>query len=191
MTEELRCKETMAILIEAAIQGRLLAGVHAGNVVAALARIASMGLPQHLLRDLNGAVLAQCLVRKVCNACSIEQPCSAEDASLTGLLVASSLCVASSLSAAEKAKQSREGTLCPNCQGVGYKGRVGVYEIVSVTSEVISLVMRASQSPECNYDFADSMFPDGTNMLGGCAELVRNRIATAAEYSRLRRTIHP
>lgn len=192
MTEEVRGKETMAILTEAASQGRLvLAGIHARNAVAALSRIASMGLSKHLLVELNGAVLSQRLVRKICNACSIERPCLEEDALLTGLLLGSPLSVASSLSAAEKAIQSRDGTLCPNCQGIGYKGRVGVYEIVSLTREVIFFLMRASQSPECYHDLADSIFPDGINMLGACSELVRDRITSVAEYSRLKRSMVP
>ncbi|MFM7784924.1 MAG: GspE/PulE family protein, partial [Gammaproteobacteria bacterium] len=121
---EMRDQETVEIGLRAAITGHLvLTTLHTSDAVGTISRLLDMGAPAYLLASALNTVVAQRLVRKVCAACARpEAPTGAELGWLRS-----------------KTGQSRpqgrwlRGEGCHECSNTGYRGRVGVYEMLSVT----------------------------------------------------------
>jgi type IV pilus assembly protein PilB len=139
---ETRDKETAKTAIEAALTGHLvLTTLHTNDAASAIARLSEMDVEPFMVSASLIGVVAQRLVRRVCTECRIPYQPSAIDLSRFGLSAASTTEVtfyrANALSAEE---QQSSYTLCPKCSGSGYKGRVGVYEIMRVTETLQSFI---------------------------------------------------
>lgn len=139
---ETRDKETAKTAIEAALTGHLvLTTLHTNDAASAIARLSEMDVEPFMVSASLIGVVAQRLVRRVCTDCRVPYHPSPTDLGRFGLTASSATEVtfyrANKLSAEEL--QSGQA-VCQKCGGIGYKGRVGVYEIMRMTELLQSLI---------------------------------------------------
>ncbi|MFZ5661309.1 MAG: GspE/PulE family protein [Pseudomonadota bacterium] len=135
MIGEIRDLETAEIAVQSSLTGHLvLSTLHTNDAVSAFTRLIDMGVEPFLVATSVRAVQAQRLVRRLCPDCSRPvEPLPAVARLVEPLLEASA-----------GRPQWREAVGCPRCQGTGYRGRVGIYELVDVTPEMQELVLARS-----------------------------------------------
>ena len=133
---EIRDLETAEIAIQAALTGHLVfSTLHTNDAPGAITRLEDMGVEPYLVSSVLEAVLAQRLVRRICDACRVvDTPARAE---LDALAVD-----------ARGDYTLFRGKGCEDCRGTGYRGRFGIYELFPITDEVRSLVLRRASTPE-------------------------------------------
>lgn len=128
---EVRDQETAKLALEASMTGHLvLTTLHTNNAPAALTRLVEMGVEPFLVASSLSVVVAQRLVRRPCGACAESY---LPDPALRELLGVSDLDLA--------AGRPRRGRGCPDCAGSGYRGRRGVFEVLTVTSSMRRLLL--------------------------------------------------
>jgi type IV pilus assembly protein PilB len=129
---EVRDSETAELALKAAMTGHLvLTTLHTNSAVAALTRLVDMGAEPFLVASSLTASVAQRLVRRPCSSCA--EPYLPDELTLTMLgLVASDLAGAS----------PRRGAGCQECGNTGYRGRTGVYEILTVDAVMRQVLMK-------------------------------------------------
>jgi len=134
MVGEIRDKETAQIAIEAALTGHLvLSTLHTNDAPGAIARLIEMGVEPFLVASAVSCVLAQRLARRLCEHCKTPVVLDGEAVRANGYE-----CAADHVQVFEPAG-------CTRCGGSGYKGRIGLYEVMPVTDEIRALaVKRAS-----------------------------------------------
>ncbi len=129
MVGEIRDRETAQIAIESALTGHLvLSTLHTNNAPAAVTRLVEMGIEPFLVASALDCVLAQRLVRTLCAHCKRRTIISAEVLRQNGYKALVDL-------------EAYEPVGCRRCGGSGYKGRAGIYEVMSVTPEIRALVL--------------------------------------------------
>ncbi len=130
MVGEIRDRETAHIAVEAALTGHLvLSTLHTRDAPSALGRLIDMGIEPFLISSAIDCVVAQRLVRTLCQHC--KRPSKAPESLLAEYGLYES--------------EAFEPVGCTRCATTGYRGRMGIYEVMSVTEEVRSLVLsRAS-----------------------------------------------
>ena len=134
---ETRDPETAESSMDAAETGHLVfTTLHANSSTSSLTRLLDMDVPKYKLNASVRGVLAQRLLRKVCTGCAIKRPISESEAIEFNIKKNTNIMYANSLSAQEKENRKKENTLCQKCQGSGYKGRVGAYELLIVDRKV-------------------------------------------------------
>ncbi len=132
MVGEIRDRETAQIAVEAALTGHLvLSTLHTRDAPTALVRLDDMGIEPFLVASAIDCVVAQRLARTLCTQCKEETLLSAD------VLVASGYSVTDDVPAFKAVG-------CGRCGGTGYKGRIGLYEVMVVNEEIRSLVMRGA-----------------------------------------------
>ncbi|MEQ8971841.1 MAG: GspE/PulE family protein [Coleofasciculus sp. C1-SOL-03] len=142
---ETRDKETAKTAIEAALTGHLvLTTLHTNDAAGAIPRLDEMGVEPFMVSGALLGVLAQRLMRRVCTECRMPyQPTGAELARF-GLSASSegevTFYKANTLQPDEIADARAKGALCQKCKGIGYKGRVGVYEVMRNTERLQLLI---------------------------------------------------
>jgi type IV pilus assembly protein PilB len=134
MVGEIRDKETAQIAVEAALTGHLvLSTLHTNDAPGAIARLIEMGVEPFLVASAVSAVLAQRLARRLCEHCKRPVVVEGETVRANGY----------EFDGAEV--DAFEAVGCGRCGGTGYKGRIGLYEVMPVTEEIRGLaVKRAS-----------------------------------------------
>ncbi len=138
MLGEIRDEETGTIAVEAALTGHLvLSTLHTNSAIASINRLIDMGLEPFLVSSTLNGVLAQRLVRRNCPNCSI--PVQPED-ELKKIFEANGL-------DPDKAAMKR-GRGCPTCNQMGYKGRMGIYELFEGTDDIRQMIVRRAQEHE-------------------------------------------
>lgn len=140
MVGEIRDLETAEISIQAALTGHLvLSTIHTNGAAGAIPRFLSMGVKPFLLTPALNAVIGQRLVRKICPDCKSEEPLS--DEMLTRAKETLSL-----ISPVAKVQVDLEnmhffvGGGCDKCFGLGYRGRIGIYEIMIMNAEIGKII---------------------------------------------------
>jgi len=135
---EIRDKETAEIAIQASLTGHLvLSTLHTNDAISSFTRLIDMGIEPFLVATPVRAVMAQRLVRRLCPVC-------AEPA----------MPIHAIQEITEKIIHSKElpnwkiPKGCPECQGIGYKGREGIYEMIAVTPEMQQLILKGNASDE-------------------------------------------
>ncbi|MDA0347167.1 MAG: ATPase, T2SS/T4P/T4SS family [Verrucomicrobia bacterium] len=130
MVGEIRDLETVEIAINASLTGHLVfSTLHTNDAPSAVSRLRDLGVAPFLISSSVRAIMAQRLVRRVCSECSEPVSPSAVDlASIEAML--------------EEAEHTewREGHGCSACRGTGYRGRIGIFEIMTITPEMESLI---------------------------------------------------
>ena len=127
---EIRDRETAEIAVQSALTGHLvLSSLHATDAVGALLRFTDMGIEGFLIASSVIAIVAQRLVRKVCDGCKVRYLPTQED-----------LDFAASLGVAAPAELFH-GQGCSRCNGTGYFDRLGVFEVLTMSDEVKRLVI--------------------------------------------------
>jgi len=145
---ETRDLETAKTAVEAALTGHLvLTTLHTNDAPGAIARLAEMGVEPFMLSSSLIGILAQRLLRKVCSGCRMPYTPSEERLHAFGLMTSrvSSITFyrAQSLSNQEIDECKRTGqSVCSTCNGAGYKGRIGVYELLRLSDKLRDLINR-------------------------------------------------
>ncbi|TAN34049.1 type II/IV secretion system protein [Patescibacteria group bacterium] len=146
MVGEIRDLETADIAIQAALTGHLmLSTVHTNDASGAVPRFLSMGVKPFLLAPAINSVIGQRLVRRVCPSCM-------EEDKLDNEKMARAAEILGSLPPGKKTKidlknlQFYRGRGCAGCSGLGYKGRIGIYEIFTMNKELEQTILGAQVS---------------------------------------------
>ncbi|TVQ46342.1 MAG: type II/IV secretion system protein [Gloeocapsa sp. DLM2.Bin57] len=148
---ETRDKETAKTAIEAALTGHLvLTTLHTNDAAGAIARLDEMGVEPFMVSGALLGVLAQRLMRRVCSECKVAYQPSQEELARFGLSAMKdkqiTLYKANTVSAEEMQAAKLNKTLCPKCGGIGYKGRVGVYELMKNSEQIQALINQGAST---------------------------------------------
>jgi len=136
MLGEIRDEETGTIAVEAALTGHLvLSTLHTNDAPGAVTSLLDMGVEPFLISSSVIGVLAQRLVRVICNKCKIPYQPPMDAVRRLGL----------SVDAAQNVKFYR-GRGCDYCKGKGYKGRTGIYELMAMSDEIRDLCLSRASS---------------------------------------------
>jgi type IV pilus assembly protein PilB len=137
MVGEMRDRETANIAIEASLTGHLvLSTLHTNTAVAAISRLRNLGIPSYLIASSLNGVIAQRLVRKICQHC--KQPYTPTLEEITKMR----------LRGRDPASlPSFKGKGCAECNRTGYRGRVGVFEVLGVDAALRELIARDAAEP--------------------------------------------
>jgi type II secretory ATPase GspE/PulE/Tfp pilus assembly ATPase PilB-like protein len=131
MVGEIRDRETADIAVHAALTGHLVfSTVHTNDAPSAVTRLADMGVEGFLIASSVIGILAQRLVRKVCEECAVEK---SPDASFLARLDVGGRGTVGSY---------RTGSGCEACNMTGYRGRVGIFELMTMDEELKKLVLQ-------------------------------------------------
>ena len=158
MVGEIRDAETAEIGVHAALTGHLvLTTLHTNDAPGAIPRLLDMGVEGYLLASTVNVVIAQRLVRKICQNCLVEKKPDAETLEYFKKMLNRDL--------SKQKFYSGEG--CVECGGTGYKGRIGIYELLEVTEPVRKLtISRASGDDlkaQAEKEGMTTMLEDGIN----------------------------
>jgi type IV pilus assembly protein PilB len=141
MVGEVRDGETAKISIEAALTGHLvLSTLHTNDAPSALTRLNEMGVEPFLTGAAVTGVLAQRLARKLCSSCcEMYQPSAAD-------LIAAR--VSPDVAAASDGMSFYRKRGCPRCNQTGYKGRVGIFQLMEMTEELATMAAKHASREE-------------------------------------------
>ncbi|TAE60025.1 MAG: type II/IV secretion system protein [Nostocales cyanobacterium] len=140
---ETRDKETAKTAIEAALTGHLvLTTLHTNDAPGAIARLGEMGIEPFMVSSSLIGVLAQRLMRRVCSECRIPYTPTPEELARYGLSASQETAVTFYKANTISPEVIAEGKVqvCPKCNGIGYKGRCGVYEVMRITETLQALI---------------------------------------------------
>ncbi|MEI6437981.1 MAG: ATPase, T2SS/T4P/T4SS family [Candidatus Omnitrophota bacterium] len=133
MVGEIRDKETAEIAIHAALTGHLVfATLHTNDAAGAAVRLINMGVEPFLLSSSLVGVLAQRLVRKICTECREPQVVGREVLERLGIM--------------EEQMTLYHGKGCPKCMNRGYKGRLAIYETLTINDDIRNLINARASS---------------------------------------------
>ncbi len=134
MVGEVRDQETAQICLRAALTGHfVLSTIHTNDSLSAVNRLVDMGIEPFLLASTLRVLEAQRLIRRLCKECREAYDCDSETAKRHGL---------------ETGQTLYRPTGCDHCRGAGYRGRVGVFEVVRITSRMSNLIQTKAPLPE-------------------------------------------
>lgn len=162
MVGEIRDKETAELAVQSALTGHtVLSTLHTNSAAGALPRLIDMDIEPFLIASTVNTVIAQRLVRKVCEHCKVEHDASP---SLTGAIkVALKGILPSKNDPIEKTKELgfeklpfmeettfkfQKGKGCDECKGTGFWGRIGVYEIFNISPKIEEMIIARSSSSD-------------------------------------------
>lgn len=136
MVGEIRDKETAEVAIHAALTGHLIfSTLHTNNAAGAIVRLVNMEIEPFLISSSVLVSIAQRLVRKICPKCKEAYSLPTEALKDVGFKIE------------EEMVTLYRGTGCKNCNNVGYKGRIGIYEILVIDDQIQEMVIRREASP--------------------------------------------
>jgi type II secretory ATPase GspE/PulE/Tfp pilus assembly ATPase PilB-like protein len=136
MIGEMRDPETAEIAIQAAMTGHLVfSTLHTNDAIGAVARLLDLGVPDYLVASTLEGVLAQRLVRRICDGCRSSYTPNAQ-------------IVAQLASQPVDRIALQRGLGCAACRGTGFRGRVGLFELLVVTDEIKDAITRRAARAE-------------------------------------------
>ena len=146
MVGEIRDLETAEIAIQSALTGHLvISTIHTNDAAGAIPRFMSMGVKPFLLAPALNAVVGQRLVRRICEKCKEEE--TIDESTMARIKKILSEIPENS---GEKIDLDNlkfyKGRGCPACNNVGYKGRVGIYEIFTINKEIEEIILSGKVS---------------------------------------------
>lgn len=156
MVGEIRDLETADIAIQAALTGHLvISTIHTNSASGAIPRFMSMGVKPFLLAPALNAVIGQRLVRRICEECKVEDNLDAETMERVKKIL-------DELPPAVKEKYQKDlaslkfhkGAGCEACNGIGYKGRLGIYEVMAMSAEIEKIILSEQVSEYQMQDIA-------------------------------------
>lgn len=169
MVGEIRDRETAEIAVQASLTGHLvLSTVHTNDAIGAITRMRDMGVEPFLIASTLRAVIAQRLVRRLCLECRRAVPAGDTVAPLLGI--------------------PREATVyepggCAECNGTGFKGRVGVFEAIRIDETVRRLINDSADETA----IAAHAFARGETLAGAARRMVEQGMTTPGEAVRVSR----
>jgi type IV pilus assembly protein PilB len=184
---ETRDKETAKTAMEAALTGHLvLTTLHTNDAAGAIARLDEMEIEPFMISGALIGVLAQRLMRRVCSECRIAYNPSQAELARFGLSASNQEEVtfykANTLTVDEIQEAKAKGTICPKCNGIGYKGRVGVYEVMRMNERLETLINQGATTDRIK----EAAVEDGmVTILAYSLNLVRQGHTTLEEVERV------
>lgn len=176
MIGEIRDAETAEIAIQASLTGHLvLSTLHTNDAPSAITRLVDMGIEPYLLSSSVLGILAQRLVRRICSECKTSYIPTESEVRSIGL----------------NPSDLPHGTLfhgkgCTACYGSGYKGRHGIYELMTINNEIRRQIVHSPDAVELrNIAMRTGMI----SLLEHGGELVKQGITTIAEVLRVSRAV--
>lgn len=149
MIGEIRDQETASIAVQASITGHLVVStLHTNSAASTITRLADMGIEPYLIADATIGVIAQRLVRRLCPECKKAKKATADDLELLMLEPDADVTV-------------YEPCGCPRCDNTGFKGRIGVYEIMEVTQPLKTIISKNGTAE----DIKNKALEEGMNTL--------------------------
>ncbi len=146
MVGEIRDLETAEISIQAALTGHLiLTTLHTNNAAAAIPRLLSMGVKGFLLAPALNSIIGQRLVRRVCAECKEEEKLSPEVMDRINKTI-ESMPEKKRAEIKDKKLIFYKGKGCQACHSIGYKGRIGIYEVLLVSHGIEKLILEGKVS---------------------------------------------
>jgi type IV pilus assembly protein PilB len=135
---EIRDFETAEIAIKAALTGHLvLSTLHTNDAPSTISRLMNMGIEPFLVATSVNLIQAQRLIRRVCKDCKREHPTPPEALMEVGFSAEDA-----------KALKTYKGSGCATCNNTGYKGRIGLYEVMEVNDDIRELILIGASSLE-------------------------------------------
>jgi type IV pilus assembly protein PilB len=135
---EIRDFETAEIAVKASLTGHLvLSTLHTNDAPGTISRLMNMGIEPFLVASSVNLICAQRLVRRICTQCKEDHPTPPEAMVTAGFTPEES-----------KTVTPKRGKGCDRCNGTGYKGRVGLYEVMEITEELRELILVGASSLE-------------------------------------------
>lgn len=172
MVGEIRDRETAQIGIEAALTGRMvLSTLHTNSAAAAITRLAEMGVERYLIASSIECIAASRLARVLCEEC--KQPVHLNERMLREAGVD---------------EQDRgpidgfEAKGCPSCAGTGYRGRIGLFEVMAIDDQVRSLIIERYPTHEIESVAAARGM---TSLRSSAISKVRNGLVSLSEATRI------
>jgi type IV pilus assembly protein PilB len=184
---ETRDKETAKTAIEAALTGHLvLTTLHTNDAPGAIARLGEMGIEPFMVSSSLIGVLAQRLVRRVCGDCRIPYTPTIEELARYGLTASTDIGVtfykANVLAPEDLTEAKAKNQVCSTCNGIGYKGRCGVYEVMRVTENLQTLINKEASTDRIK----EVAVEEGMKtLLAYSLDLVRQGATTLEEVDRV------
>ena len=175
---ETRDKETAQTAMEAALTGHMVfTTLHANDTATAITRLGEMGIPPYLVGSSVIGVMAQRLIRKVCPKCSKSRPVDKDKDTLAYEHDIRTLNEANVVDLS-----NNNDNLCPVCNGTGYKGRLGLYEVMKVNDPIRELIMKSSTADVIRSCASDHGVK---SLLSYGLDLVRDGLTTIEEVERV------
>lgn len=130
MIGEIRDTETAAIAVQASITGHLVVStLHTNSAASSITRLEDMGIESYLIADSVIGVIAQRLVRRLCPVCKKPKQATEEEKEFMGVDISEDVTI-------------YEPCGCAKCENTGFKGRIGVYEIMRMTPTLKKIISR-------------------------------------------------
>jgi type II secretory ATPase GspE/PulE/Tfp pilus assembly ATPase PilB-like protein len=171
MVGEIRDKITARIAIEAALTGHLvLSTLHTTDAPSAIMRLMDMGIEPFLINAALSGVLAQRLARKLCGNCRQTRPATAQEKKLL------KQCGITDMNVVYEAHG------CASCDNLGYKGRVGIFELLEISPELRSLIIN---NPQFDAMYNQALSDGMKTLVKDGAHKVKEGIISLAEYARI------
>ncbi len=149
MIGEIRDQETASIAVQASITGHLVVStLHTNSAASTITRLADMGIEPYLIADSTIGVIAQRLVRRLCPECKRQKKADAEELELLQMEPDADVTI-------------YEPCGCSRCDGTGFKGRIGVYEIMEVSQPLKSIISKGGTAE----DIKEKALEEGMNTL--------------------------
>lgn len=169
---EIRDGETAQISMRAAITGHVvLSTIHTNDAVGTIERLEDIGVEPYLIATALRAVISQRLVRRICPKCKKSYEATAEEVRRLGL-------------STEHKHIFYRGEGCADCFNTGYRGRIGVFEILEITPEIRPLISRQAGRPAIEQELA-STHSEFKTLRENAIQLVEEGITTAEEVQRV------
>lgn len=171
MVGEIRDNETADIAVNAALTGHLvLSTLHTNDAPSSLLRLGDMGVPRFLIASVMNLIIAQRLARRICQNCIQTQTLKPEELEEIKAQLKLDVDELNLLGSNKDGQQLSSLTFykgggCKQCDGLGYRGRVGLYEVLEVTPTISDLIVKnasvADITQEAKKEGMKSMFHDG------------------------------
>ncbi len=167
---EIRDKETAEIAMRASLTGHfVLTTLHTNSTIATIPRLIDIGIPTYLISSAITAILAQRLVRKICESCKVELEVSDEMRRIAGHYGGIEI------------EKHYMGTGCAKCANTGYFGRVPVYEYLPLTSAFRKLLNDDTDEEDLRGAIKQMKEVEFVSMFEGALDKVRTGITTFEE----------
>ena len=176
---ETRDLETAKTAIEAALTGHLvLTTLHCNDASSAIARLNEMGVEPFMVSASLIGIVSQRLLRRVCRSCRKSYHPTEKELGRFGLMAHTE----TGVTFFKAHHHGQEKQPCPNCQGSGYKGRVGVYEVLRMNEELATAVAKGATT-----DLVRRLALEAgmKTLLGYSLDLVREGHTTLEEVGRM------
>lgn len=170
MIGEMRDSETAEIAVRAAITGHLvLSTIHTNGAASSIIRLFDMGIQPYLVANSLSGIIAQRLVKCICRNCREEYEAKAYEKKILGI-------------ESNKKVILYRGKGCPKCNGTGYLGRTGVYEIMEITKEMREKIV---ENPDIDFIERQAIENGMNTIRKSCEKLVYEGKTTIDELVKI------